>query len=503
MAMLYDADAIDSLNYSRSIAVAKITDGQYSMDVDAGDYILVFSGRGVMPEFWEDAQDPNNATVITVACGDTFTADAVIEDPTAYNYHNVSGHVVDAQTNLPIAGAFVQMIGNAGANGHATYMGITDDNGAYSIRVPERFEYVARAFVFDSTMMQTGEYMTMYYNQQTDASQADILQVQGDLVGIDFALLPRPQYNNVLNGQVINEDNLPLENMFVIAVLVETGPWGEEHLFMGRTATTDQNGDFQMANLIPGDYILLAFPQDRMRVMPGYYVENAIAARTWMDASRIEMEQNTVITNISFKLPNISRFNRSDIFGIIRGFIARRGGSIKMGDKPQSYEAIAGAVVYAVDENGKVVASQTTNNDGGFELDKLAKGTYTVEADKVGFEPYANIVELESDEDVVETDITLQPQSTGVEEELEAGAMFVAYPNPVSHKLNLSFNAQPGNARIALVNNLGESVYTVSKTTGSGLNTFTINVASIPTGSYFVEVHTGTNTFVAPVIIER
>ncbi|MFW5701357.1 MAG: carboxypeptidase regulatory-like domain-containing protein [Bacteroidota bacterium] len=501
-AILLNDDDTLNMGHRDAYAMVDIIDGEFTIEADEGDFYLMFVGKDFYPEFWEDAEDMDNATLISLTCGDSIHVDATVESQAAYTYYDISGRVTDATDNSPIAGAFVQLIANNDNGRRAMFMGMTGQDGSYSITVPENFDYVARAFVFDSLNGTNGDYIPLYYDQTTDASAADVIDVTGDVTGIDFALSPRPDYTNEISGTLVNEDDMALENAYVIAVLVETGPWGEEYLFMGRTAETDDNGEFTMTNLIPGDYVLVGIPQSR-NVMPGYYVENDLAARSWVDASEVIVSENSITNNVYFKLRNFSGFGRDGLVGIIRGFISRRGGSIKMDDRPQSYEAIAGALVYVIDEDGNVVGEQTTSTNGEFEIKNLAKGTYTLEADKIGYEPYVNIVELESDDDVANTDIRLSQMVTGVEDDPLGGNGMIAYPNPVKDRLNLRFNAATGRSYITIKNALGQSVYTSAETTVSGMNTLTINVSSVPAGSYYIEVRSGTNSFVAPVIIER
>ncbi len=85
-----------------------------------------------------------------------------------------------------------------------------------------------------------------------------------------------------------------------------------------------------------------------------------------------------------------------------------------------------------------------------------------------------------------------------------AAVAIAAYPNPAVNSLRVEFDAVPGSASLVLSNSAGEQVFVQSVQTQSGGNILTIDVRSLPSGTYFLNIAVaGQLSQTAPVIITR
>ena len=328
--------------------------------------------------------------------------------------------------------------------------------------------------------------MDEFYDNATDPLEADILELTGDLTGIDFSL-PLPQeYNNGFGGYVINENSERIRAR-VIAHLIKSQD-GHQFKF-NQSLETDEQGNLNFHNLIPGDYVVLSIPFEKAYV-PGYYKFQDFVTHKWRDATRI-----TVGTELIEETIEVKHEKRDSLLGIalINGTITSETLSIgKSADNTQSGEPLAGAFVYLINENGNVSDYIFSDDLGNFELPNLGVGTYTLVADKVGF--YTFEQEITTDYETksnVSLNFGMTEQPTEVTDGTVSLNEAVVYPSPVeTTKATIKFNASAGNTKLIIYgsNGMQHSDYNVQ--TVEGENKFELNMSNLSTGAYFVRIIT-------------
>jgi hypothetical protein len=133
----------------------------------------------------------------------------------------------------------------------------------YSINLSNQFTYIAYCRTPNDTLINgitIPQLMPQYYNLATDVTTAEELVLIEDLTTINFNLAEHISYANSISGTVINKDEGPITDGFVIAYLIESGPWNEEYLFIGNTSQINPDGSYTITNLIPGSYVIAAVP---------------------------------------------------------------------------------------------------------------------------------------------------------------------------------------------------------------------------------------------------
>ncbi|MFR5853422.1 MAG: SdrD B-like domain-containing protein [Lachnospiraceae bacterium] len=147
---------------------------------------------------------------------------------------------------------------------------------------------------------------------------------------------------------------------------------------MGKTET-DDDGNFRLEGLRGGDYRLrIILPDDGsiFTIVPENGGENANGA-----AQRYSRRESAIEP-----LTLQSGGEASALVGVAMG--AKIRGTVFQdadynGQLDQKEKRISGVQVQAVDENGAIAATTTTNADGKYALDGLMPGTYTVEFKRV------------------------------------------------------------------------------------------------------------------------
>lgn len=503
MVYIFESMVNDSngIRYNKHFEQSRISDGYFIIDnLDEGTYYFLFEGSGFYSEWWENKTDMEEADGYEIECAVHDSINVTVMAKPVIHEYTVSGTVYDQEDNSTIPWMQIEFIGmEVNTNTLRVFRTHTNQNGTYEIELPDNYSYIARAVPMDSMRNTPSQnYMMMYYNQVSDPTEADVITLTGNLSGIDFSLYPRPVYENEIYGTVTDADGNPLENAWVVVYLVETMPDNNEWLYMSKSGYTNADGVYSITNLIPGEYVILAYSQNRDFV-PGFYVENQIAARSWQDATRVEVTEDEASGDYQVML---------DIRGIVNGhgrfhgWCGRRGGIIKSGDIPQGGDALAGALVFVTNENNKVVGWSMSGTNGEYSVDGMNKGIYKLSVDKVGYIPYSKTSELEDDNAAESNDFELLPQNTTSVEEVELTDVKV-YPNPASDFITISFPAKSGKANITLVNALGNTVMHSGLELIDGTNTAVAAVSELPTGMYYIKIEFNGKLLIVPVAIAK
>jgi hypothetical protein len=477
--------------------MAWIEDGEFSVEVDAGSYILLFEGRNYITEFYEDASDPEDATVIEVDCEEEYSVEMVVTSLDDLDYYTVTGNV-SYDDGDPIEGALIEFRSIDSNRWLSIFNAITDENGDYEIEVPDIYSYIAVAYNIELVYGGGRDSMfcrhPLYYDQTYDPREATEIEITGDLDGIDFVFDNEDyEFNNEISGVVINEQEEFIENCYIVAFNTDTDYYFYRNTFPSQT---NSDGEFLLENLVPGSYVLLAFP-GRSDYAPGFYVEDDIITWTWEEATLIEIDEDETVSDIVITLPLME-----DMGGIceLRGMIRQRRGEIKGGDSPLSGEALSGASVYLATYDGTPVKYTSTNEQGQFEFVNVKEGEYVLKVDKIGYENYQVPVELSYGEskDLDEIDM-IEEGTSSVDDNNTANAS--VYPNPANGIFNLTYEAAASVSRITITNAAGMQIFSSEENTMQGFNTFNYDVKNLTNGTYFIKVQSGSNVSVITLVV--
>ncbi|TAL67518.1 MAG: T9SS type A sorting domain-containing protein [Bacteroidetes bacterium] len=491
--------SIDSNSKDHPLYVGQIKNGEFSVRVNDGTFILVFSGPQFKEEWYENSRTKDSATKITVACGDSITLNVVLEKLPEPKHFKVSGKVTSESDGSPVMARieFIPVEKMHGRDGHDDnkngFQTKTDAEGNYEISLPNTFSYIAHAI----PTTEDRKFADQYYNLVSDPLEADILVLTGDLTGIDFVLKQFEEKNNGFSGYVENQNGERIR-AHVIAHLVNSNGHDKKY---NRSVETDEQGNFSFNHLVVGEYILLSIPFDRIYV-PGYYKLDDFVVLKWRDATRIEVGDSIIGEPFIVK-----HTTRDSILGVahIEGNITANTLSIgKSGDHTQAGEPLAGAFVYILNENGFVSDYVFSDNLGNFEMSELGAGTYTLVADKIGYYSLEQTITTDYDsKSNVSVNFAMTELPTEVSDETNNINDALIYPSPSNNKATLRFDASAGSSKIILYGSNGMQLEEFDVQTVQGSNTFELNLGSQPNGAYFVRIINNNRIITIPVRVVR
>jgi len=308
--------------------------------------------------------------------GDDWSNDGDHRD--LFDLGQVFASILGAPSGMPGLGGMGMGMGEEGfsdfrLDGNSTYVvkTKTDSLGRYSLKLPQG-SYIAQA--------EAERFYKMFYNNKSDLLSADIIKVTANTENINFSLKPiLPVAYGKITGSVIDSVSRAgvVSRIIGYRFLVN----GKDTLITPRAYVTDTDsvGVYTLANLPPGDYIVLALPLGHF--VPSYYSVSG-PTKEWRKASKVNVN-GTTVTGI--KIYVVPMLRTSTGYSSIRGSVqsATRPGSLgKLG----ATIGIEGSLVYAVEStSGQVAGYGVTNTDGSFTVAELAPGTYTVTVDKLDY----------------------------------------------------------------------------------------------------------------------
>jgi hypothetical protein len=392
-------------------------------------------------------------------------------------------------------------------DGNSTYVmkAKVDSLGRYSLKLPQG-SYIAQA--------EASGYYRMFYNNRSDLLSADIIKLTANTENINFALKPiLPVAYGKITGSVVDSVSRGgvVSRIIGYRFLVN----GKDTLITPRAYVTDTDsvGVYTLANLPPGDYIVLALPLGHY--VPSYYSVSG-PTKEWRKATKVNVNGTTVTGITIYVVPMLKSATG---YSAIRGSVlsATRPGSL---GKLSEALGVEGSLVYAVESTtGQVAGYGVTNTDGSFTIAELAPGTYMVTVDKLDYSAASASASPTYDSvtgaavtstvaplviDAVVTAIESNPV-VPVEFGLEQN-----YPNPFNPSTQILFSMpQAGKVSLTIYNLLGQKIMTlVDGTLAAGTHTVSWNGrdargVQLPSGVYFYSLKTSNFTATKRMILMK
>lgn len=493
MIYAYRFDAAGNLTYGTSQEVHD--DGKFELTVDKGNYYLFFQSYELiddfidMGEWYKDAANIESAQTVPVDCGETVQIEWNVGESMNYTKYEISGSAkLEDGTPLPYSTVVFETISDSLNFKYFTKSTMTDENGNYSILLPDIFDY--RASCYATNGEKPGSFRPKYWENTFNPMEATIIDLKADVSGINFTFKKEDFEipDGSISGKVMNSSNVPIESAFVIAFKVKSEDGkNNDDLYQGYAAITDENGFFKFDYMSYGEYVLFSFPND-MNYAPGFYREDDIAALTWEEATVILHDgfNPTKDRNIILPLMDIVYGE-----GKIEGTVTSQGGGIK--NESQGTK-ISGASIFLVNQQGVTNKYNKSSNNGDYKLTSVAPGKYEFIVDKVGYRTHREMVEVGEDGIISGHNIELIPESLSSVEDLISKDGISLYPNPANSNINLMFDGEVGSSTIEVYDLLGTKLLSSNISTIFGENFKNINTNELPAGQYIIKIINSNNT---------
>lgn len=483
-----DSNSIDNLVYT-----ASIRNGSYGIAIDEGTFYLHIMGGNFESEWYDNASEAQSSKPVILNCGDTVIADFIVKRNVTPQLYTIRGMVTDKVTGQPVASAIVEFSNakNSRPNS-AQYTATTDAKGNYAVQLPGDQHFVARctAGVFDPTTgIMSYPYIPQYYNEVSLLTEATIINPSDSIAGYNFRLVRKPdaQFKGHIRGTLMASDGHILAGKVMAFPIKDT---------RNEVLTTDVliDGTYSFTNVATGYYVLFAVATQEAYV-PGFYRAGRTATLSWGEATVISVGMQADSPTYSITLDPLSAIKGK---GRIRGTIGKGKGIVK-GETPLAADPLSGAMVYAIDANGKVCAYSWSDGNGAFETSELLKGKYTLVASKIGYKEYTAEVEIVDEDITTETNVELiTADPSGVEENAFVNSA-VVFPNPANENISVEFTGE-GATTVQLLNPLGGEVLS-GTILSNGLTRYTFSSVGLSSGRYFVKISSGNRVSVVPVSI--
>jgi protocatechuate 3,4-dioxygenase beta subunit len=273
----------------------------------------------------------------------------------------ISGIVTDSVSGQPIAGATVRAMMRQGMGG----MAVTNQNGEYTIQNlrPGFYRVTASA----------PNYLSKHYPEMVEVVAGQITP------DINFALVPYtpppPPQRGGISGVVTDSiTGAPIPNAWVSACGPSCGH-----------ALTDENGEYLIGNLLPGNYRVTA---------------SASGYRPKRYPEMVEVISGQITPNINFALASYQQ--PPPARGSISGLVI---------DK-NTGEPIAGTYILAMRRRMRGMGRAITGPDGTYQIENLLPGEYQVMARHPDYLPevYPELVVVREGQNTPDINFALTPR---------------------------------------------------------------------------------------------
>ena len=308
--------------------------GHYSIaGLSGGAYRVSFSGGGYIPQNYNGHPKWQSGDSVAV----TFSEATPGIDAVLTRGGSLTGTVTDAGSHSGLTGVFVTASDAHGAEASAS----TGSDGSYTLSGLAPGTY--------TVAFSRSGYLTQYYNGKILSQNADQVTISGTEThtGIDAALAQAASISGTASD---SSTGTPVSGISIVA-------YDTNGNFAGSAGTTS-NGTYTITGLAPGSY-RVGFSDFSSRYVSQYYNGKSTLAA----ADTVTLTSGQAVSQIDARLQTVSQTQ-----GTITGTVTSAATAAKL----------SGISVSASQVGGGGFASTTTDANGGYTLNGLPAGTYTV-----------------------------------------------------------------------------------------------------------------------------
>ncbi len=365
----------------------------------------------------------------------------------------------------------------------------TDSSGKYTMKLPKG-TYIGITFAQG--------YRRLLYNNKTDLLTADLLRLSTDTTNINFTLSAKPV--NVILGGIGGTVTDSITGAGVPSRVIAYRNLVDNRVADAFYVDSDTNGVYSINELPAGQYIVLAIPLGSYA--PSFYSTLGTTLK-WKNATRIDIN-GTLLSGMNIFVKPIT--NRNEGLTFVNGTVVTPLGPSN-GNSSMTLQGVNGTIVSVSDANGDVVGYAVTDENGSYSIANLAPGSYTVTADRFGYQSTATVnvapsYDAQGNSIPASASFTINsdsPTSVAIGRSNTAPSEYRLeqnFPNPFNPSTTIRFAIpQTTKATVAIFNILGQKVATLMDgMVQAGSYDVVWNAGNMASGIYFYQVRTSAFT---------
>ena len=308
-------------------------EGKYTFSgLSAGAYVVYAYAyqMNYVSEYYDDARDYSDITAVNVTLGQTASGiDFVLEVGGI-----ITGTVTRASDNAPVTDGYVDAY-DAVTGDYVSYGEIGSD-GNYTLWGLPAGNYKLYAYPYDDNLLDE------YYDGASWDSATSVSVAKGETTSsVNFTL----ETNGSISGTVLDENNNPIEDVWVYAYDYTTDSWAGD-------AQTGSDGSYTIPGLDTGTYRV------EVDTYGTKYISEYYDNKAYSDATGVSVTQGQETSGINFVL---------ELGGTITGTVTRASDDSIVDD---GYVDVYDATT------GNYVTDAWIEWDGSYTVSGLAAGTY-------------------------------------------------------------------------------------------------------------------------------
>lgn len=472
--------------------------GIFSKTLPPGSYYLRIEAIGYVPEFYDNASNIQQATIVHAPPGSTvFVGNIGLTPLILPTIYTLSGNVSDSLGN-PLS-AVVTVI-PLRANSHlltpAQHSALTDSLGNYIIFLGVRENDTVVVYC----RPRNPNYLPEFYNNKRSFADADRIIITGNITGIDFVLEPKPIFANGISGVVMDTlgNNVTAHITAFPKMLMPAIGMPPRKIYH---TNTDSLGNYLFTNMLPNKYILLAHPEDGY--LPTFFRYDGMPTMNRLEADSVVVTETGIVTGINFIVRSASLNGYAEISGIV---------------KDNSGNKIKGAYIIIYDNQQQLYSFAISDVNGKFKVEGVAPGYYTAVADRMGYTCNQSFPVLVDYLNNANTNITFTLTPEGItslgnnEISVKDFKLYQNYPNPFNPSTKIKYSVpERTNVKLSIYNIVGSEVITlVNELKNPGEYEVVFDASNLPndskalsSGVYFYRIEAGSYIATKKFILMR
>ncbi|MBP1672344.1 MAG: cell surface protein [Bacteroidetes bacterium] len=277
---------------------------------------------------------------------------------------------------------------------------------------------------------------------------------------------------NQVYGQVF-AGNMPVTNGFVLLFSDDSDV---SNTVFYDVVPIDQNGVYTFAQVPNGEYYILAFSLENSNYIPTYFGDQI----DWQEATLVVLPSETVLYNINLVSANNNALNGNSS---INGIVTNSNGVLP--------SPISNLKVLLYDENHLPIIFAGIQNGNSFNFNNLPIGQYYIKPQLPGYESEFTSIAVTQNNQTINVMITVNGNQLqlGVNDASTEISITGIYPNPASDVLKIAINSKDDQpALIKIIDTFGKTIIQDNVHISTGENLFEMNVTTLTSGIYIVNI---------------